>query len=88
MVNARSDSLQHAVTNSGNPPRKPLATVKAYQRTAIVTVKRQDRPLHRYRVSLKRYHILREWAALGGHRWRTSGAWMRSSFVASLWAEH
>jgi hypothetical protein len=66
----------------------PVATIKAYRRTgsAVVTIQRNGRPPHRYRVSLRRYHALREWA-LRCHRWRTSGAWMRNSMTVSLWGQ-
>ena len=72
------------------PAEVPLATVKAYRRTggAVVTVDRVGRPTHRYCVSLRRYHALREWTLTrAARRWRTSGAWMRSSMVCSIWSE-
>jgi hypothetical protein len=68
----------------------PAATIKSYRRTggAVVTVERQGRSPHRYQVSLRRYHSLREWAVV---RWAgtpgTSGAWLRSSFTVSLWTK-
>lgn len=66
----------------------PVATIKAYRRTGgpVVTVERQGQPPHRYRISLKRYHALRQWAAFGGHPWKTSGSYMRNSLTISLWA--
>ena len=67
----------------------PLALIKAYRRTggAIVTVERQGRSPHRHRVSLRRYAALREWTITrAARRWRTSGAWLRSSIAVSLWA--
>jgi hypothetical protein len=66
----------------------PFATIKAYRRTggAVVIVEREGRPPHRYRVSLQRYHVVREWHAFGRHRWVTSGAWARNNMVASMWA--
>jgi hypothetical protein len=70
------------------PDPVPLATVKAYRRTggAIVTVKHHGRT-RRYRVSLRRYHALREWTLTrAAHRWRTSGAWLRASVACSIWA--
>lgn len=75
---------------SSLPPNVPFATVKAYRRrgSAAVTVERQDRPPRRYRVSLSRYHALREWLACSGHPWVTSGAYATSSIAVSLWAKH
>ena len=73
----------------GVPASTPIATIKGYRRTggAVVTVARQGRPPHRYRVSLRRYHELRGWLlAISRHRWTTSGAYMRSSMTISLWA--
>lgn len=72
---------------SAAPSRPLLATVKAYRRTggAIVTVEREGRT-HRYAVSLRRYHALREWTLTrAARRWRTSGAWLRSSMACSIW---
>jgi len=69
------------------PAEVPLATVKAYRRTggAVVTVEHHGRT-HRYTVSLRRYHALREWSLTkAARRWRTSGAWMRSSMLCSIW---
>ena len=65
----------------------PLATIRAYRRTggAIITIERQGRPPHRYGVTLRRYHALREWTASGSDPWKTSGAWLKSSMTASLW---
>ena len=67
----------------------PVATIRAYRKTgaAVVTVQREGRTPHRYQVSLKRYHALGEWILFGGHPWRTSGGWMRSSMQAALWAK-
>ncbi len=69
-------------------PSLLLATVKAYRRTggAVVTVDRHGCASHRYVVSLRRYHALREWTLTrAARRWRTSGAWLRSSMVCSIW---
>ena len=68
---------------------RPFATIKGYRRTggAAVTVERQNRPPQRYRVSLKRYHALREWIPFGGHEWKTSGPWQRNGLATSLWAQ-
>ena len=65
----------------------PIATIRVYRKPggAVATVERQGRAAHRYRISLKRYQALREWAACGGHRWKTSGAWMRGSMAVWLW---
>lgn len=67
----------------------PIATIRAYRRTggAIVTVDCPGRPLHRYKVSLRRYHALREWAGSDRHPWHGSGAWLRNSMTACLWAK-
>ena len=67
----------------------PFATIKAYRRRggAVVTVARPGRPAHRYIVSLRRYHALRRWIVVGGHPWRSSGAWLNSSLNACLWAK-
>ena len=50
----------------------------------MVTIEREGRPKHRFRISLGRYRALREWT------WRrpslrTSGAWLRSSMTVYLW---
>ncbi len=68
----------------------PIATINAYRRKggAVVTVERQGRPPRRYRISLRRYKALQEWAAFGEHPWKTSGAYMRSSMAVSLWPTH
>ena len=68
----------------------PVATIKAYRRKggAIVAVERRGWPPRRYRITLKRYHALREWAAFGQRSWKTSGAYMRSRMVVSLWPTH
>ncbi len=74
---------------AAKPPAVALATIRAYRRTggAIVTVKRVGRGSHRHRVSLRRYASLREWTITrAARRWRTSGAWLRSSIAVSLWA--
>ena len=66
----------------------PLAAIRAYRKTgcAIVTVERAHRAPHRHRVSLRRYAALREWTlAAAPRRWKTSGAWLRSSIAVSLW---
>ncbi len=66
----------------------PLAAIRAYRKTgcAIVTVERAGRAPHRHRVSLRRYAALREWTlAAAPRRWKTSGAWLRSSIAVSLW---
>jgi hypothetical protein len=70
------------------PNPAPVATIKAYRRKggAIVPVERESR-VRRYQVSLQRYHALREWLAFGGHPWKTSGAYLRSSVTASLWGQ-
>jgi hypothetical protein len=64
-----------------------VATIKAYRRTggAAVTVARQGRQPHRYQVSLRRYHALRQWTVFGEHRWKASGSWFRSSVSVCLW---
>ena len=66
---------------------QPFATVRAYRRTggAVVNVEREGRRTHRYHVSLRRYHALREWTAFGSHPYKSSGAWLRSSMTAYLW---
>lgn len=66
---------------------QPFATVRSYRRTggAVVNIEREGRPTRRYRVSLRRYHALREWTAFGSHPYKTSGAWLRSSMTAYLW---
>jgi hypothetical protein len=68
-------------------PEHAIAVIKAYRKSgcAIVTIERPGRPRHRYTVSLKRYHALREWCMFGKHPWRRSGGYMRSSFTAYLW---
>ena len=65
----------------------PLAVIRAYRRkgAAVVIVEREGRAPRRYRVSLRRYHALRDCLASGGHPWKTSGAWLRSSVTVSLW---
>lgn len=65
----------------------PVATIRAYRRKggAVVTIERPDRSARRYRITLRRYHALREWLISGGHPWKTSGAWLRSSVTVSLW---
>ncbi len=66
----------------------PLASIKAYRKTgcAIVSVERAGRAPHRHRVSLRRYAALRTWTiTAAARRWRTSGAWLRSSIAVSLW---
>jgi hypothetical protein len=66
----------------------PLASIKAYRKTgcAIVTVERAGRTPHRHRVSLRRYARLRDWTlTAAARRWKTSGAWLRSSIAVSLW---
>jgi hypothetical protein len=67
----------------------PVATIRAYRRTggAVVTVEREGQPPHRYLVSLRRYHALRQWTAFGTHPWRSSSARLRSSLTAYLWAK-
>ena len=75
-----------APTSAARP--RPLALIRAYRRTgcAIVTVERAGRTPHRHRVSLRRYARLREWTiTAAARRWRTSGAWLRSSITVSLW---
>ena len=63
-----------------------FATIKAYRRKggAVVTVQREGRAPHRYRVTLTRYHALREWT-IRQHHWKTSGAYMQSSMTTCLW---
>ena len=66
----------------------PLASIRAYRRTggAVVTVERAGRAPHRHRVSHRRYARLREWTlTVAARRWKTSGAWLRSSIAVSLW---
>ena len=69
-------------------PEKPDATTKAYRRTgrAVVTVEREGRPPRRLRLSLQRYHALREWTAFCDHPWKHSGACIKSSMTAYLWS--
>ncbi len=70
------------------PAAVPLASIRAYRRTgcAIVTVERVGRAPRRHRISLRRYAALREWTIThAARRWRTSGAWLRSSIAVSLW---
>jgi hypothetical protein len=67
-----------------------LASIRAYRKTggAVVTVERVGRAPHRHRVSLRRSARLREWTLTltrAARRWRTSGAWLRSSSAGSLW---
>ena len=66
----------------------PFATIKAYRRKggAVITVERHGLPPRRHHVSLRRYHAVREWLALSGHPWVTSGAYASSSIAISLWA--
>jgi hypothetical protein len=69
------------------PAEVPFATVRAYRRTggAVVTVEHHGRS-RRYTVSLSRYHALREWTLTkAARRWRTSGAWLRSSVACFIW---
>ena len=66
----------------------PLTCIRAHRKIghAIVIVERADREPHRYRVSLRRYALLREWTITpAARRWRTSGWWGRSSIAVSLW---
>ena len=66
----------------------PLASIKAYRKTgcAIVTVERQGRAPHLHRISLRRYALLRKWTlTAAARRWKTSGAWLRSSITVPLW---
>ena len=73
-----------------SPAPVPLASIRAYRKTgcAIVTVERAGRAPHRHRVSLRRYAALREWTITNAaRRWRTSGAWLRSSIAVSLWPQ-
>ncbi len=70
------------------PTAVPLASIRASRRTgcAIVTVERAGRTPHRHRVSLRRYARLRDWTlTAAARRWKTSGAWLRSSIAVSLW---
>lgn len=70
------------------PAAKQLVSIRAYRKTgcAIVTVERAGRTPHRHRISLRRYAALREWTlTAAARRWRTSGAWLRSSITVSLW---
>ena len=75
-----------APTSAARP--LPLATLRAYRRTggAIVTAERGGRAPHRHQISLRRYAALRKWTiTAAARRWRTSGAWLRSSIAVSLW---
>ncbi len=66
----------------------PLVSIRASRRAgcAIVTVERAHRAPHRHRISLRRYARLREWTlTAAARRWKTSGAWLRSSIAVSLW---
>ena len=65
----------------------PIATIRGYRRTggAVVTVCRAGR-IHRHRITLRRYALLRKWTVTHAARlWRTSGWWGRSSIAVSLW---
>jgi hypothetical protein len=68
-----------------------VATVKGYRRTggAVVTVTRDGRS-RRYKVTLKRWHALRNRLNVG-LPWRCYGAWSRSSLDVTVgpgtWAE-
>lgn len=71
---------------TGEQP-SPIATIRGYRRTggAVVTVCRAGR-IHRYRVTLRRYALLRKWTVThAAHHWRTSGWWGCSSTAVSLW---
>lgn len=75
-----------ALTPAAHP--LPRASIRAYRKTgcAIVTVKRAGRAPHRHRVSFRRYARLREWTlTAAARRWKTSGAWIRSSIAVLLW---
>jgi hypothetical protein len=68
-----------------------IATVKGYRRTggAVVTVERNGRS-RRYRISLKRWHALRDKLNVG-LPWMCYGAWLRGSLDVAVgpgtWAE-
>jgi hypothetical protein len=66
-----------------------VATIRAYRRKggAVVTVMREGRPSHRYDVSLRRYHAIRQWVAFGKHPWKSSGAWLNSGLTAYFHSE-
>ena len=73
---------------AGEVAAVPLASIRAYRRTgcAVVIVERGGRAPHRHHVSLRRYARLREWTLTrAARRWKTSGAWLRSSIAVSLW---
>ena len=77
-----------APLSAGEARTVPFASIRASRRTghAWVIVERAGRASHRHRVSLRRYAALREWTLTAAtRRWRTSGAWLRSSIAVSLW---
>lgn len=80
-----------ATVDPTSPPtaeqRSPVATIRGYRRTrgAVVTVWRAGR-IHRHRITLCRYALLRKWTVTHAARhWRTSGWWGRSSITVLLW---
>jgi hypothetical protein len=79
------------VTNPAPGSATGVATVRGYRRTghAIVTVTRNGHS-RRYRVSLKRWHALRDKLNVG-LPWRCYGAWLHSSMDVTVgpgtWAE-
>lgn len=64
----------------------PLINIKAYRCTggAVVTVSRPGEQKRRFRVSLRRYHALRDWVITHG----AGGAFLRSSMDAYIRHEH
>jgi len=66
----------------------PIATMRGYRKPggAIVTVERPGGSAHRYRVNLRRYAALRDWAGRAD-RGPTSGAWTRNGFAVSFWPQ-
>ncbi len=83
-----ADPVSLRLPAAKQPAAIPLAFIRAYRRTggAVVIIERQGRAPRRHRVSLRRYARLREWTiTAAARRWRTSGAWLRSSITVSLW---
>jgi hypothetical protein len=65
----------------------PIATIRAYlcDTYAIIRIRRGLTVRH-HRVSIRRYHAVRNWTAFrqGAH---VSGLWLRDRFTAHIWSE-
>lgn len=61
---------------------EPIATIAAPAAPSSLSSARASR---RTCVTLRRYHALRQWSLFVGHRWRTSGSWLRSGMTACFW---